>query len=99
MAPKIGIRREDKSVWERRVPITPQDARLLQEQHGVKVIVQPSELRVFRDEEYRAAGVQVQEDLSACDVIFGVKEVPPAHLLPGKTYVFFAHVIKGQPYN
>ncbi len=40
-----------------------------------------------------------QEDLSACDVIFGVKEVPPAHLLPGKTYVFFAHVIKGQPYN
>lgn len=99
MARKIGIRREDKSVWERRVPITPQDARLLQEQHGIEVVVQPSELRIFRDEEYRAAGVQVQEDLSSCDVIFGVKEIPPAQLMPGKTYVFFAHVIKGQPYN
>jgi alanine dehydrogenase len=99
MPPRIGIRREDKSVWERRVPITPQDARHLQEQHGLDVVVQPSEIRVFSDEEYRAAGVAVREDLSGCDVIFGIKEIPPAQLLPGKTYVFFAHVIKGQPYN
>lgn len=95
----IGIRREDKSAWERRVPIIPQDARTLQEQHGLWVVVQPSEIRVFPDEEYQAAGVAVQEDLSGCDVIFGIKEISPAQLLPGKTYVFFSHVIKGQPYN
>ncbi len=94
----IGIRREDKSVWERRVPVTPQDAARLQEQ-GVPVIVQPSPIRAFRDEEFMAAGVPVQEDLSACPLIFGIKEMPKSFFEPGKTYMFFAHVIKGQPYN
>lgn len=99
MPRRIGIRREDKSVWERRVPLIPQDARTLQEQFGLEVCVQPSDIRVFSDQEYRAAGVAVREDLSDCDVIFGIKEIPPAQLVPGKTYVFFSHVIKGQPYN
>ncbi len=94
----IGIRREDKSEWERRVPITPQDAARLQEQ-GVPVIVQPSPIRAFRDDEFRAAGIPVQEDLSACPIIFGIKEMPPKFFEPHKTYMFFAHVIKGQPYN
>lgn len=95
----IGIRREDKSIWERRVPLVPEDVRELIAEHGIQVVVQPSEIRVFKDEEYAAVGAQVQEDLSPCDVIFAVKEVPPHLLLPGKTYVYFAHVIKGQPYN
>ena len=51
--PTIGIRREDKSIWERRVPITPEDVRELQTQHGVEIIVQTSEIRVFDDDEYR----------------------------------------------
>ena len=97
--PVIGIRREDKSVWERRVPLVPEDVRDLIAEHGIQVIVQPSDIRVFREEEYAAVGAKVQEDLSPCDVIFAVKEVPPDRLLPGKTYVYFAHVIKGQPYN
>ncbi len=96
---RFGIRREDKSLWERRAPITPEDVRFLRQQYGLEAVVQPSENRVFRDDEYRAAGAVVQEDLSSCNVIFGIKEVPPAQILPGKTYVFFAHVIKGQPYN
>ncbi len=95
----IGIRREDKSIWERRVPLVPEDVQELIAEHGLQVIVQPSKIRVFKDEEYAAVGAQVQEDLSPCDVIFAVKEVPPHLLLPGKTYVYFAHVIKGQPYN
>ena len=95
----IGIRREDKSIWERRVPLVPDDVRDLIAEHGIQVIVQPSKIRVFKDEEYTAVGAQVQEDLSPCDVIFAVKEIPPHLLLPGKTYVYFAHVIKGQPYN
>jgi alpha-aminoadipic semialdehyde synthase len=99
MKPVIGIRREDKSPWERRVPITPQDASDLQADQGLAFIVQSSGIRVFQDEEYLAAGVDVQEDLSPASTIFAVKEIPLDFLEPGKTYVFFAHVIKGQPHN
>ncbi len=94
----IGVRREDKSVWERRVPLTPGVVEKLVKQ-GIAVRVQPSDRRVFPDDAYRAAGAAVDDDLSPCDVIFGVKEIPAELLLPGKTYIFFAHVIKGQPYN
>ncbi|MDY6876367.1 MAG: bifunctional lysine ketoglutarate reductase /saccharopine dehydrogenase family protein [Chloroflexota bacterium] len=99
MSVQIGIRREDKSVWERRVPIVPEHVRQLREDHSIKVLVQPSEVRVFRDEEFAQAGARVTGDLSSCKVVFAIKEIP-AHLFhPGCTYVFFAHVIKGQPYN
>jgi saccharopine dehydrogenase (NAD+, L-lysine-forming) len=94
----IGIRREDKSEWERRVPIIPQDAAHLQEQ-GIRIIVQTSDIRAFDDEEFARAGIPVQEDLSPCPVILGIKEIPKGTFQAGNTYVFFAHVIKGQPYN
>jgi saccharopine dehydrogenase (NAD+, L-lysine-forming) len=99
MAVCIGIRREDKSRWERRVPVTPEDARMLREEHGVEVWVQPSSIRTFSEEEFIQAGAVVQDDLSPCPVILAVKEMPLDFFEPGKTYVFFAHVIKGQPYN
>jgi len=95
----VGIRREDKSRWERRVPVTPEDARRLKEEHGIEVWVQPSPIRAFSEEEFTQAGAIVQEDLSSCPIIFAVKEIPPDFFESGKTYVFFAHVIKGQPYN
>ena len=99
MPAEIGIRREDKSRWERRVPITPEKVRELRERHGIEFVVQPSPIRVFREEEFLAAGARVSEDLCPTGVVFGVKEIPVQHLQPRKTYVFFAHVIKGQPYN
>jgi saccharopine dehydrogenase (NAD+, L-lysine forming) len=99
MAARVGIRREDKSRWERRVPITPQKAGELRERHGLEFYVQPSPVRIFREEEFQQAGAHVQEDLCPARVIFGVKEIPLQHFQPGKTYVFFAHVIKGQPHN
>jgi len=99
MSVRIGIRREDKSIWERRVPIIPQHVRQLQEEYGIEVWVQPSEIRVFRDEEFAQAGARVEEDISPCPVVFAVKEIPAHFFQPGHTYVFFAHVIKGQPYN
>lgn len=99
MTVKIGIRLEDKSPWERRVPITPNKVRQLEEEYGYQFYVQPSEIRVFREEEYEQAGAIVQEDLSPAKVIFAIKEIPPRLLLPDKTYVFFAHVIKGQSHN
>lgn len=94
----IGIRREDKNIWERRVPLIPADLADLQAQ-GVRFRVQPSPNRVFTDEQYREAGVEVAEDLGPCDLVLAVKEVPTELLEPGKAYVYFAHVIKGQDYN
>ncbi len=98
MVAVIGVRREDKSEWERRVPLTPEDAAALQEQ-GIPVTVQQSSIRAFTDMEFVQAGITVQEDLTPCPVILGIKEIPTEIVEPGKTYVFFAHVIKGQPYN
>ncbi|MGD8626678.1 MAG: bifunctional lysine ketoglutarate reductase /saccharopine dehydrogenase family protein [Anaerolineae bacterium] len=98
MTALIGIRHEDKSEWERRVPVIPDDAATLQKE-GVQVVVQASPTRAYRDEEFAAAGIHVRPDLSDCPVIFGIKEMPKDFFQPDKTYVFFAHVIKGQPYN
>ena len=99
MQPCIGVRREDKSDWERRTPITPAVAAELRQRHGIQVVVQPSPQRAFTAAEFEAAGVLVQEDLSGCPVVLGIKEIPKAAFLPGQAYVFFAHVIKGQPFN
>ncbi|HIP96152.1 MAG TPA: hypothetical protein EYH32_02930, partial [Anaerolineae bacterium] len=84
MSTRIGIRREDKSRWERRVPVIPEHVRKLREEHGVEVWLQPSEIRVFSEQEYVQAGARVQEDLSPCPVIFAVKEIPLDFFEPGK---------------
>jgi len=95
----IGVRRETKSPWERRSAVTPALARALADVPGLKVVVQPSARRVYHDKEYVRAGAVVSNDLSDANLIVGVKEVPPESVLPGATYLFFAHVIKGQPHN
>ncbi len=99
MKNSVGIRREDKNVWERRVPLTPQHVGQLAEEIGGTFCVQPSDIRAFSDQDYAAVGAHVREDLSGCPVVLAVKEIPVPLLQPGTTYVFFAHVIKGQPSN
>ena len=98
----IGIRREDKNIWERRAPLAPDNLRELQENHGIEAIVQPSKIRVFSDKDYRHSGAKVSEDLSPCNVVFALKEIPIPYIETqrnGMVYFFFAHVIKGQSYN
>lgn len=95
----IGIRREDKSNWERRTPLTPAAVRQLSEQHGIRTYVQPSAIRAFSEIEFEQHGAIVQEDLSHCPIVIAVKEIPPSFFRPRGVYMFFAHVIKGQPYN
>jgi saccharopine dehydrogenase (NAD+, L-lysine-forming) len=99
MSAVIGIRREDKNEWERRVPLIPADLADLQRDHGLRFLVQPSAIRIHADEEYRAAGVEVAEDLSPARLVLAVKEIPTDLLRPGTAYLYFSHVIKGQPYN
>lgn len=95
----IAVRRETKSPWERRSPVTPELARELAERADVEVIVQPSARRAFHDKEYVRAGAVVSNDVSAANLILGVKEIPPESLQAGATYLFFSHVIKGQKQN
>jgi alpha-aminoadipic semialdehyde synthase len=95
----IGIRREDKNKWERRAPLIPEHVKELKEKFGIKTIVQPSKIRIFTDQEYQAAGAEVNEDLSPAKVILAIKEIPEKCFINGRTYIFFSHTIKGQAYN
>ena len=95
----IGIRKETKSVWERRTPIIPHHVALLKKEYQIQSYVESSENRIFGDEEYKKEGAFVVEKLTDPPFIFGVKEIPPEVLQPGKVYVFFSHVHKGQPQN
>ncbi len=101
MSPKIaiGIRREDKNQWERRVPLIPVHTRELMRELPLEIRIQPSPIRIFADEDYRREGVTVSEDLSPCSVILAVKEIPEAFIRDETVYVFFSHTIKGQPHN
>jgi alanine dehydrogenase len=94
----VGIRREDKSRWERRVPITPREVEALG-LSGLRFLIQPSAIRTYDDRTYSEAGALLAEDLAPAKVVFAVKEIPPEKLLPERTYVYFAHVIKGQRHN
>jgi hypothetical protein len=95
----VGIRREDKNKWERRSPLIPADVARLEAGQKLHFLVQPSPIRIYREEEYRAAGVEVTEDIGPAQIILAVKEVPTSLIAPGKVYAFYAHVVKGQPFN
>ncbi len=95
----IGLRREDKNEWERRVALTPDHVAELVGDAGVVLRVQPSAKRAFADVDYVLAGAILDESLDACDVILGIKEVPTDKILPGKIYLYFSHTSKGQAYN
>lgn len=96
---KIGVIRERKNPPDQRVPLTPEQCARVLSVPGVEILVEPSPIRSFTDEEYADLGIPMQEDLSECDVLLGVKEVPVEDLLAGKTYFFFSHTIKKQAYN
>lgn len=95
---RIGIRHENKYKFERRTPIIPAHVKELTGK-GISISVEHSEKRIFPDQEYKEAGAKIVENLSGSDIIFGVKEMPEDYFQENKTYVFFSHVIKGQPYN
>lgn len=95
----IGIRRENKNIWEKRSPLTPNDVKALIKNEGLTFVVQTSPIRVFKDDEYKKAGAAISEDLSVCDIVFAVKELPVNLIDKNKIYIFFSHTIKGQKGN
>ncbi|HKK67516.1 MAG TPA: NAD(P)-dependent oxidoreductase, partial [Bacteroidales bacterium] len=97
---KVGVLKETKTPPDRRVVLTPVQVMKVKEQFPhVEVVVQPSDLRCFKDEEYERLGITMQKDLSDCDILMGVKEVDIPTLIPGKKYLFFSHTHKKQDYN
>lgn len=97
---KIGIVKERKNPPDRRVVLSPNECvKLLKDFPELQIKVESSEIRVFSDDDYLKAGIEVVNDVSDCDVLLGVKEVPKKALIPNKKYFFFSHTIKKQPYN
>ena len=97
---KFGIIKERKNPPDRRVVFTPDELVRLQSEHPEAVVkVESSDIRVFSDEQYQNLGIKVDSDVTDCDVLFGVKEVPVDALISNKKYFFFSHTIKKQPYN
>ena len=97
---KFAIIKELKNPPDRRVVFSPEKLKEAQEQFPEATFkVESSDIRIFSDDEYRKLGFEVTDDVSDCDVMIGVKEVPIAHLIPTKKYFYFSHTIKKQPYN
>ncbi len=97
---KVGVLKETKNPPDRRVAITPViGAELVKRFPELDLRIRKSELRCFNDDEYRKAGLQLVEDVSDADILIGVKEVDIPALIPEKTYLFFSHTAKKQPYN
>lgn len=97
---RIGLIREGKVPHDNRVALTPEQCkRVIERFPEVEIQVQSSPNRCFSDEEYLAAGFQPVEDVSDSDILLGIKEVPVSMLIPNKTYLFFSHTVKKQPYN
>jgi len=98
MAHRIGLRREDKNVWERRVALTPDAVERLREK-GIEIEVERFDRRCFEDELYENARAVLTDDPRACGIVIGIKEIPLGWFREGGAYLFFSHTIKGQSFN
>jgi alanine dehydrogenase len=97
---QFGIIKERKNPPDRRVVFSPEELVRLQKKYPEATIkVESSDIRVFNDEAYKNLGIEVADDISDCDVFFGVKEIPVEYLIPNKKYFFFSHTIKKQVHN
>ena len=97
---KFGIITERKSPPDRRVVFSPEGLTRLKSMFPeVEIAVESSNIRAFSDQEYADKGFSITTDMTDCDVLFGVKEIPVEDLIPNKTYLFFSHTIKKQAYN
>jgi saccharopine dehydrogenase (NAD+, L-lysine-forming) len=97
---KLGLIKEGKLPADNRVALTPAQCKWIQKNSdSVKIIVQSSSTRCFSDREFLMAGVEVKEEVSDCDILLGIKEVPLEELIPKKIYLFFSHTKKQQPRN
>lgn len=97
---KIGLLKEGKVPPDNRVALSPSQCKWIQNKiEGVRIYVESCVTRCYKDREYKASGIEVVTDISHCDILLGIKEVPVSQLIPHKTYLFFSHTKKAQPHN
>lgn len=97
---RIGIIREGKVPSDFRVALSPKQCKALITLYPhVQLCVEESPIRTFSDQDYREEGIEVVKNMEDCDLLIGIKEVPKEQLIPNKTYLFFSHTLKKQPYN
>ena len=97
---KIGLIKEGKTPPDKRVPLSPNQCKWIQEKYpDVELVVQKSPIRKYKDQDYLNEGITLVDKVEDCDVLLGVKEVPIDQLIPNKKYFFFSHTFKKQPYN
>jgi hypothetical protein len=97
---KIGVLKETKTPPDRRVSITPKVAEeILSTYKNCSIVIEPSDIRAYKDTEYSTIQIPLSPDMQDCDLLMGIKEVSLSHLIPNKTYMFFSHTGKKQPYN
>lgn len=97
---KLALIREEKNPPDKRVLLKPSQCKLIMDKYpNITIFAQPSPIRAYKDEEYQANGVVIKEDVSDCDLLAGIKEVPPSKLVENKNYIFFSHTIKLQKHN
>jgi len=99
MPEMIGIRAEDNHKTEKRSPLAPAQCRQLIVEGNVGVRVAPSPNRIFTEQQFAESGCTIDADLSECNIVFGVKEMPLSFLKQGQAYCFFSHTTKGQAQN
>lgn len=98
--PVLGIIKEGKIPADNRVALTPAQCKwLVRNVPDCSILVEPSQVRCFKDEEYERAGCTLTDDLTSADWLLGIKEVPFASLIPDKQYMFFSHTKKAQAHN
>ena len=97
---KFALIKERKNPPDRRVVLSPEACqKVIQDFPEASIEVESSDIRVFKDSEYQRLGFKIKNKVSESDVLLGVKEVPIEALIPNKSYFFFSHTIKKQPYN
>ncbi|TQV77308.1 alanine dehydrogenase [Aliikangiella marina] len=95
---KTVVRKEHKNDWEKRTALIPSCAAELVEK-GFPISIEPSEIRVFSDSDYAAAGVPTNGCPENGQFIVGIKEPPVDSIQPQQVHLAFSHTIKGQDYN
>ena len=96
----LGLIKEGKIPSDNRVALTPKQCKWFKETYPHwDIQVESSSTRCFSDKDYEREGIKVVDDMSNATILLGIKEVPIAQLIEGKTYLFFSHTKKEQTYN
>lgn len=96
---RIGLRKEEKA-FETRVPVVPDHVKFLHDKHGIEFLLEPSNQRAFKEDEYLIANARILSlKGSNTSVVLGIKEMPIDFFEENIVYIFFSHTIKGQDYN